>query len=160
MTEKIAVLHHGCAKNLVDTELMLGALKQKGYQITLDAEDDDVEFVIINTCSFIYDAEKESVSSIFDMIARGKKVIITGCLPQKHGKELKALIPEAIGFLGTSDIDKIVELIENNKKSKKETFFVSENPVCKYPENIDRVQITVGSSSYIKIAEGCNYACG
>ena len=160
MTEKIAILHHGCAKNLVDTELMLGALKQKGYEITLDAEDDDVEFVIVNTCSFIYDAERESVSSIFDVISKGKKVIITGCLPQKHGEELKALIPEAIGFLGTSDIDKIVEIIENNKKGKDETFFVSKNPVCKYPENFDRVQITVGSSSYIKIAEGCNYACG
>ena len=155
---KIAIIHHGCAKNLVDTELMLGALQERGHKITLDYTE-DVDFVIVNTCSFIFDAEKESVSSIFDMIAAGKKVIIAGCLPQKHGEELKDLIPEAIGFVGTSDIDKITDLIENFK-NKKDTFFVTKNPVCKYPENIDRVQITVGSSSYIKIAEGCNYSCG
>jgi len=155
---KIAIIHHGCAKNLVDTELMLGALQERGHKITLDCTE-DVDFVIVNTCSFIFDAEKESVSSIFDMIAAGKKVIIAGCLPQKHGEELKDLIPEAIGFVGTSDIDKITDLIENFK-NKKDTFFVTKNPVCKYPENIDRVQITVGSSSYIKIAEGCNYSCG
>ncbi len=159
MGKKIAVIHHGCAKNLVDTELMLGALQKKGYSVTLDYSEDNVDFVIINTCSFIFDAEKESVSSIFDMIAKGKKVIITGCLPQKHGEELKELIPEAIGFIGTSDVEKISELIENFEH-KKETFFVSKNPVCKYPENIDRVHITVGSSAYIKIAEGCNYSCG
>lgn len=155
---KIAIIHHGCAKNLVDTELMLGALQERGHKITLDYTE-DVDFVIVNTCSFIFDAEKESVSSIFDMIAAGKKVIIAGCLPQKHGEELKDLIPEAIGFVGTSDIDKITDLIENFK-NKKDTFFVTKNPVCKYLENIDRVQITVGSSSYIKIAEGCNYSCG
>ncbi len=159
MTEKIAIIHHGCAKNLVDTELMLGALQNKGYSLTMDYTENDVDFVIINTCSFIFDAEKESVSSIFDVISAGKKVIITGCLPQKHNAELKKLIPEAIGFIGTSDVDKIVELIENYK-NKKDTFLVSENPVCKYPENIDRVHITVGSSAYIKIAEGCNYSCG
>lgn len=159
MTEKIAIIHHGCAKNLVDTELMLGALQNKGYKISLDYTESDVNFVIINTCSFIFDAEKESVSSIFDVIAAGKKVIIAGCLPQKHGVELKKLIPEAIGFAGTSEIDRIVELIENYK-NKKDTFFVSDDPVCKYPKNADRVHITVGSSAYVKIAEGCNYSCG
>lgn len=156
---KVAIIHHGCAKNLVDTELMLGALQQKGYKITLDYLEADVDYVIVNTCSFIFDAEKESVSSIFDIISAGKKVIITGCLPQKYGEELRTLIPEAIGFIGTSDVDKIVELIENYE-NKKETFLVSKNPICKYPENIDRVHITVGSSAYIKIAEGCNYSCG
>lgn len=166
MTEKIAIVHHGCAKNLIDTELMLGALAKNGHTITLDPYEDDVKFVIVNTCSFIHDAEKESVSSIFEMIAAKKKVIITGCLPQKHGAGLKALIPEAVGFVGTSDIEKISEIIENFSKPDKkhvladDNYFVSKNPVCKYPENLDRVQITVGSSSYIKIAEGCDYACG
>lgn len=160
MTGKIAIIHHGCAKNLIDTELMLGALVKKGYSVTLDPFENDTEFVIVNTCSFIHDAEKESVSSIFNMISNGKKVIIAGCLPQKHGEELKTLLPEAVGFIGTSDVDKIVELIEGAKCNDSKRFLISKNPVCKYPENIDRVQITVGSSSYIKIAEGCDYACG
>lgn len=153
---KIAIIHHGCAKNLIDTELMAGKLIERGHEVTLDAYATDADYIIINTCSFIFDAEEESISSIFDMIDTGKRVIITGCLPQKHQKHLKKLISEAYGFIGTADIDKIADLIEADK----EFYYVSEKPLCKYPENIKRAQITVGSSSYIKIAEGCNYSCG
>ena len=84
---QIALINHGCAKNLIDSELMLGKLAQNGYKITLDETKADI--VIINTCSFINDAEKESVASIFEMINAGKKIIIAGCLPQKHKKELQ-----------------------------------------------------------------------
>lgn len=153
---KIAIIHHGCAKNLIDTELMAGKLIERGHEVTLDAYATDADYIIVNTCSFIFDAEEESISSIFDMIDTGKRVIITGCLPQKHQKHLKKLISEAYGFIGTADIDKIADLIEADK----EFYYVSEKPLCKYPENIKRAQITVGSSSYIKIAEGCNYSCG
>lgn len=153
---KIAIIHHGCAKNLIDTELMAGKLIERGHEVTLDAYATDADYIIVNTCSFIFDAEEESISSIFDMIDTGKRVIITGCLPQKHQKHLKKLISEAYGFIGTADIDKIADLIEVDK----EFYYVSEKPLCKYPENIKRAQITVGSSSYIKIAEGCNYSCG
>lgn len=154
--KKIGIVHHGCAKNLIDTELMSGELIKAGYNVTLDAYAPDVDFVIVNTCSFIFDAEEESIKSIFDMIEMGKKVIITGCLAQKHKKHLKKLIPEAYGFVGTSDIDKIVKLLNSDK----EFYYVTESPVCKYPESVQRAQITIGASSYIKIAEGCNYACG
>ena len=153
---KIGIIHHGCAKNLIDTELISGKLIEKGYEVTLDANSPDVEYVIINTCSFIFDAEEESVKSIFDMIEEGKKVIITGCLPQKHQKHLKKLIQEAYGFVGVSDFDKIAELID----TKKEFYYVSKTPNYIYPETTKRAQITVGSSSYIKIAEGCNNTCG
>ena len=88
---KVALLNHGCAKNLVDSELMLGLLAQKGHEITLD--ENEAQIVIVNTCSFIHDAEKESVQSILQMINEGKKVIVTGCLPQKHKAELKKAIP-------------------------------------------------------------------
>ena len=156
---KIALINHGCAKNLVDSELMLGLLTQRGFEITLDETKADV--VIINTCSFIHDAEKESVQSILQMIEEGKKIIITGCLPQKHKKELKKAIPEASALLGTSDIEKIAEVVKKVIENKTDyTYEVSENPVYKYLENVDRQQITVGSSSYVKIADGCNYKCG
>ena len=75
---KIALVNHGCAKNLVDSELMLGILAEKGYEITLD--DSEAEVCIVNTCSFIHDAEKESVDSILKLVDEGKKVIVTGCL--------------------------------------------------------------------------------
>ncbi len=155
---QIALISHGCAKNLVDSELMLGKLIQNGYKITLDETKADI--VIINTCSFINDAEKESVKSIFDMINAGKKIVITGCLPQKHKKELQELIPEALAFLGTSDIDKIVDVIKKITKDKKTRYEVNENPEYNYPEDIKRQQITMGASSYIKIAEGCDFNCG
>lgn len=153
--EKIGVIQHGCAKNLVDVELMLGILENAGYLTTLDVDDPDVKTVVINTCSFICDAEKESIKSIFDMVQMGKRIIVTGCLPQKHKKELQKLLSEVSGFIGTCDIKDIVQAVESD-----EFYSVSENPEYIYPEDVKRSQITIGCSSYIKIAEGCNYSCG
>lgn len=155
---KIALLNHGCAKNLVDSELMLGMLAHRGHQVTLD--DNDAEIVIVNTCSFIHDAEKESVQSILQMIQNGKKVIVTGCLPQKYKNELKKAIPEIAGMIGTSEIKDIVDVIDKVTGKKPYVEKISEKPEYIYPENIERQQITVGTSSYIKIADGCNYHCG
>ena len=155
---KIALLNHGCAKNLVDSELMLGLLAQRGHQVTLDEKDADI--VVVNTCSFIHDAEKESVQAILQLVNDGKKVIVTGCLPQKYKGELKKAIPEISGMIGTSDIKEIVEVVEHVANDKKYVEHVSEKPEYIYPENIERQQITVGASSYIKIADGCNYHCG
>ena len=73
LKNKIALINHGCAKNLVDSELMLGMLSQEGFSITLN--DDEADIVIINTCSFIHDAEQESVQSIIEMVNKGKKII-------------------------------------------------------------------------------------
>lgn len=157
---KIALINHGCPKNLVDSELMLGLLAEKGYEITLDDKDADV--VIVNTCSFIHDAEQESVQSILQMVDDGKKVIVTGCLPQKHKDELKEAIPEVCAMIGTSDIKEIVSVVEQvlNKQNDEYVAKISEKPEYIYPENVKRQQITVGASSYVKIADGCNYHCG
>lgn len=170
---KIALINHGCAKNLIDSELMLGLLSEKGYEITLDEK--LAPIVIINTCSFIYDAEQESVQSILEMVNAGKKVIVTGCLPQKHKEELKKAIPEVVAMVGTTDFHKIVEVVDRiaccmkeNSKDEMDLCLseseyishVSKKPEYVYPEAVKRQQITVGSSSYIKIAEGCNYKCG
>ena len=156
--KKIALISHGCAKNLVDSELMLGTLAQNGYEITLNEDESDI--VIINTCSFIHDAEKESVDSILEMINEGKKVIIAGCLAQKHGDELKKAIPEISGMIGATDFGKIVDVIKSIENGEEYVQEVNETPEYNYPETIKRQQITVGSSSYIKIADGCNYRCG
>jgi len=156
--KKIALLSHGCAKNLIDSELMLGLLAQNGYEITLDENEGDI--VIVNTCSFIHDAEKESVASILEMIDNGKKVIVAGCLAQKHGKELKEAIPEISALVGTTEFTKLVEVIKSLEKGEEYKEEISEKPEYIYPENIERQQITMGSSSYLKIADGCNYRCG
>ena len=130
---KIALLNHGCAKNLVDSELMLGLLAEKGYEVSLDENDADI--IVINTCSFIHDAEKESVQAILQMVQDGKKVIVTGCLPQKYKGELKKAIPEIAGMIGTSDIKEIVEVVDNVANHKKYVSMVSEKPEYIYPES-------------------------
>ncbi|MDR1169010.1 MAG: 30S ribosomal protein S12 methylthiotransferase RimO [Heliobacteriaceae bacterium] len=155
---KIALLNHGCAKNLVDAELMLGLLAEKGHEITMD--DSGADIVVVNTCSFIHDAEKESVRSILGAVNSGKKVIVTGCLPQKYKDELKEAIPEIAGMAGTSDLREIAGIVEKIAGEAQYTSHVSENPDYIYPEAVARRQITVGASSYIKIADGCNYRCG
>ena len=155
--KKIALISHGCAKNLVDSELILGILSQNGYQITLNESEADT--VIINTCSFISDAERESIQSILQMADANKKIIVTGCLSQKHADELKKAIPEISAVIGTTDFTKIIDVLN---RIDKEDFVneVSKNPNYIYPENVERQQITMGASSYIKIADGCNYRCG
>ena len=154
--KKIALISHGCAKNLVDSELILGILAQNGYEITLNEEETDI--VVVNTCSFICDAERESIGTILELVEKGKKVIVAGCLAQKHPEELKQEIPELAGVVGTTDFNKIVEVIKNIDKDY--ILEVSEKPNYIYPENVERQQITMGASSYIKIADGCNYRCG
>lgn len=170
---KIALVNHGCSKNLIDSELMLGLLTEKGYEITLD--ETQAHIVIVNTCSFIHDAEQESVRSILNMINEGKKVIVTGCLPQKHKEKLKEAIPEVVAMLGTTDFHKIVDVvqkitgcIEHEGSEESDTCIlqseyisnVSQKPEYVYPETVQRQQITMGPSSYVKIADGCNYCCG
>lgn len=168
---KIALVNHGCSKNLIDSELMLGMLSEKGYEITLD--ENDAKIVIVNTCSFIHDAEEESVRSILTLINAGKKVIVTGCLPQKHKEELKEALPEVVAMLGTTDFHKIVDVVEKIRNCIEhngeadacihESDYISnitQKPDYVYPEHIERQQITVGASSYIKIADGCSYQCG
>ena len=154
--KKIALVSHGCAKNLVDSEIMLGLLAQNGYGITLDESESDI--VIVNTCAFINDAERESIHSILEMVEEGKKVIVAGCLAQKHKDELKKEIPEIAGMIGPTDIDKLIDILKEIDSDY--TAQISSNPDYTYLENVERQQITVGASSYLKIADGCNYRCG
>ena len=155
---KISLINHGCAKNLVDAELLLGILDENGYTITLNEEEADI--VIVNTCSFIHDAEKESVQSILQMIDEGKRVIVTGCLSQKHDKDLKDAIPEISGMIGTSNLNEIIDIIKNIENEGEYKSLIDEKPKYIYPESVKRQQITMGASSYLKIGEGCNYQCG
>ena len=147
--KKIALISHGCAKNLVDSELILGILAQNGYKITLDENETDL--VIVNTCSFICDAERESIHTILELVSAGKKVIVTGCLAQKHPQELKTEIPEIAAVVGTTDFIKIIDVlkqIDSNYISE-----VSEKPEYIYAENVELNKITMCSCFYIKFAD-------
>lgn len=155
---KISLINHGCAKNLVDAELILGILSENGYEISLDEKDADI--VIINTCSFIHDAEKESVQSILQMIDEGKKVIVAGCLSQKHNNDLKEAIPEIAGMIGATNLQDILKIVKNIENENNYQSIIDNSPKYVYPEKVTRQQITMGASSYLKIGEGCNYQCG
>ena len=153
----IGLVNLGCAKNLVDAETMLGILSNSGYEINLDENNADI--VLVNTCSFIKEAEKESVKAIVNIAESGKRLIITGCLAQKYKNELLEAVPEALAIVGTGDIDKIASIVDKLANNNDSIYQVSDNPDYLYNGDIDRFQITVGSSSYIKIAEGCDYSC-
>jgi len=153
----IGLINLGCAKNLVDAEVMLGILHKNGYNISLDEQMADI--ILVNTCSFIKEAEKESVAAIVRIAESGKKLIITGCLAQKYKQELMEAVPEALAIVGTSDIDNICNIVDSISKKKRAIYSVKDLPEYTYNEEADRFQITVGASCYIKIAEGCNYSC-
>src|SRR5919201_6948499 len=105
--KKVGFVSLGCPKNLVDSEVMMGQLKQKGFQITADANDADT--VVVNTCGFIDSAKKESIEAILEAArlkseGKAKRLVVAGCLVERYRDELKVELPEVDAFIGTSQI--------------------------------------------------------
>jgi len=150
----------GCAKNLVDSEIMLALLVKEGYDLTSAPE--EAEIIIINTCGFIESAREESVNTILEMTLMKesgscKKLIVTGCLSQRYAKELRQEIPEVDAFIGTGNFHLITEVIENLSRKKK--INLVNTPYAPLNIAIPRVVTTPFYYSYLKIAEGCNHKC-
>lgn len=150
----------GCDKNLVDSEVMLGLLEDKGYAITNEEKEADV--VVINTCCFIGDAKEESIENIIEMgklkeTGKLKALIVTGCLAQRYKDEIQAELPEVDAIVGTTATESIVEAVEETLKGKGYTHFEDINYLP--PSHTKRV-ITSGTyMGYLKIAEGCDKHC-
>src|ERR1700722_3352502 len=111
---KIHFVSLGCARNLVDTEVMLGILLKSGYEVTEQLEHAD--FLVVNTCAFLASARQEScdtIESLFEGKKKGAKVIVAGCMVQKHKDELKAKFPDIHYFLGSGDMEKILEAAQS-----------------------------------------------
>lgn len=161
--KNIGFVSLGCAKNLNDTEAMLGLLDEKGYQIV--DEPLEAEILIVNTCTFIEPAKEESIQAILQMGAyksEGKcqYLIATGCLVQRYGEELKSGIPELDGMLGTFSWNRIIELIDQLEKEKaSEAILFRDTQPLVYDVSIPRIRTGAQHSAYIKIAEGCSNAC-
>ncbi len=157
---KVGVISLGCAKNLVDTEVMLGILKEAGFKIT--GQPEKAEVLIINTCGFINDAKEESINTIIEMgqyKKRGNcKVLIgTGCLTQRYGKELLKEMPELDGVVGTGDYPDIVEVI-NGALAGLKVIHMSDSKFL-YDHTSPRVLSGPPHRAYVKIAEGCSHRC-
>jgi ribosomal protein S12 methylthiotransferase len=155
---KIGVVSLGCPKNATDTEVMLGLLNEAGFEVTFDNE--QAPMVLVNTCSFIGDARKESVRTLCELADQGKELIIAGCLAQHFKEELLNEIPEARAVVGTGDIVKIVDVIKAcAADSSLRLVEVSDIPNNYDDEVLPRMQTGVGASAYLKIAEGCDHRC-
>ncbi len=150
----------GCDKNLVDSEVMLGLLAEKGYFFTDDEAEADV--VVVNTCCFINDAKEESINTILDMAelkksGQIKALLVTGCLAQRYKEEIQTEIPEVDAILGTTAILSIAQALEEvlSGKSKNHMETLDKAPAG----GMRRVVTTGGYYAYLKIAEGCNKHC-
>ncbi|ETJ99275.1 ribosomal protein S12 methylthiotransferase RimO [Eubacterium nodatum ATCC 33099] len=149
----------GCPKNINDSEIAMGNLEEKGF--TIVESPDEADAIIVNTCGFIEDAKKESIDEIFNMAAykeKNKKLVISGCLVQRYADELYKEIPEANGFIGVNDYDKLPKLLEELEKSN-ERFL--ENSSCDLSEVEVKIRHLTENpyTSYLKIAEGCDNIC-
>lgn len=157
---KVLFISLGCDKNLVDSEVMLGLLSQRGYEFTDD--EDEAEAVVINTCCFISDAKEESVNTILDMAERRKSgqlkaLLVTGCLAQRYFDEMQTEIPEVDAVLGTTAIDAIADALDGVLGGKGRNYIEDMN---KAPQGgRKRVVTTGGYYAYLKIAEGCDKHC-
>lgn len=158
---KVHFISLGCPKNLVDSEIMIGSLAQADYEITQDAE--EAETIIVNTCGFIEDAKKESISTIFEMSRMKnegslKQLVVAGCLTQRYKDTLVEDLPEADVFVGSGEFQNIVKILEENRRdSSKKRFF--NLPTYLQQETTPRINSQLPHRAYLKISEGCLKRC-
>lgn len=160
MNLKAALLSLGCSRNTIDSEIMLGILKDNGVEIVFDTEEADV--IIINTCGFIHDAKAESIDEIVqaaELKNEGicKHVVVCGCLAQRYKDELLKEIPEIDAIVGTGNITEIDKVIKDILAGK--IYCNIENVNALYPEDKKREIITPNQYAYLKISQGCNNHC-
>jgi ribosomal protein S12 methylthiotransferase len=162
---KIGFISLGCPKNLVDSEVMMGQLKQNGYEITADAAEADT--VVVNTCGFIDSAKQESIDTILEAArlktgGKATRLIVAGCLVERYRDELKAAMPEVDAFIGTSQINDILAVCDpnTNPRSLPIVPLGNQSATYLYDESTPRVLATPSHYAFIKIAEGCDRPCG
>ena len=157
---KLLFVSLGCDKNLVDTEFMLGMLRDDGIEMTDDEQEADI--IIVNTCCFINDAKEESVNTILEMAehkkdAKCKALIVTGCMAQRYKNEIIEEVPEVDAVLGTTSYGDILKAIRDAMEGK---HFQEFKDIDYLPEKLGkRVLTTGGHFGYLKIAEGCDKHC-
>ena len=156
----------GCAKNLVDAEIMLGSVLERGMEITARAEDADV--LVINTCAFIDSAKEESIDAILEAHQQrelGKrpdqKLIVSGCMAQRFTRELRESLPEVDAFIGLDQVSELGAIIESvlTRAGDPGPNFVTPRPTYIPDYDTPRFRLTPSHSAYVKIAEGCNHPC-
>ena len=156
---KVGFVSLGCAKNLVDTEVMLGLLARDGHEITSSQE--EAEIIVVNTCGFIQSAKQESVDAILDMaqqkaVGNCRKLIVAGCLVENHRRDILEQIPEVDAVIGTHEIPGIVNACSRASQTLPQ---YEARELYLYDHSDPRILTTPGHSAYIKVAEGCDHPC-
>ncbi len=156
----VALVSLGCSKNLIDSEVMLNILASNKYNLTKNVEDADI--IIVNTCGFIESAKQESIDNIIELgqlkkNGKCKVLIASGCLAERYKEELLNEMPELNAVIGTGDYKNILEVIESALQGNKVVMFGNQENVDIY--DLPRVISTTASSTYLKIAEGCDNRC-
>jgi|SRR5437016_3826778 len=154
---KVGFVSLGCPKNLVDSEVMMGILAREGYELTPRA--DEAEVLVVNTCSFIEAAQKESVDAILEMaehkkFGAAKKLIVAGCLVERFRAQILEQVPEVDAVVGTGEVERIMEAVEGDLR-----VLPAQPPAFLYHDLTPRIVTTPKHAAYIKIAEGCDHPC-
>ncbi|MBR3458542.1 MAG: 30S ribosomal protein S12 methylthiotransferase RimO [Selenomonadaceae bacterium] len=156
---KAGFISLGCAKNLVDTEIMLGILQDHGIELTTNPADADI--LIVNTCAFIQSAKEESITTLLSMAdyketGRCRALIVAGCLGQRYGQELLDELPEADAIIGTGAWNRIMEAVDETIRGRR--VIITEGEII-YDAKMPRIRTTPPYTAYVKIAEGCDNRC-
>lgn len=150
----------GCAKNLTDTETMLGILQNSGYTITADPS--DAQVIVVNTCGFIDSAKEESINTLLEMAqykdGNCELLVAAGCLAQRYSEDIKEQLPEVDIIIGTTDYGSIADVLDEYYKNGKKQVLVGD-PDTIVPDNLPRIRSTPSYSAYLKIADGCDNHC-
>src|SRR5438270_6110909 len=154
---KVGFVSLGCPKNLVDSEVMMGILARDGYELTGRADEADI--LVVNTCSFIEPAQKESVDAILEMAEHKKfgaarKLIVAGCLVERYRDQILEQVPEVDAVVGTGEVERILEAVHGDLR-----ILPAEPPAFLYHDLTPRILTTPKHAAYIKIAEGCDHPC-
>jgi ribosomal protein S12 methylthiotransferase len=154
---KVGFVSLGCPKNLVDSEVMMGILARSGYELTPRAN--EAEVLVVNTCSFIEPAQKESVETILEMaefkkFGTAKKLIVAGCLVERFREQILEQVPEVDAVVGTGEVERILEAVQGELRVLPAT-----PPAFLYHDLTPRIITTPRHAAYIKIAEGCDHPC-
>ncbi len=159
--QKFNIISLGCARNLVDSEVMAGLLHKNNYEMVHEAELADI--VLVNTCGFIGAAKEESIDTILDVArlketGKVKKLVVAGCLSQRYPDELAAELPEVDLFIGTGEVPRIAEILREHEANTARRQFIGV-PSYIYDHATPRLRSTPSYTAFLKVSEGCDHKC-
>ena len=160
-TPKVGLVSLGCAKNLVDSEVMAGVLTSRGFEMTADPEMADA--LVVNTCGFIGPAKEEGINTILDLArlkseGRCRRLVVAGCLAQRYAGELAREIPEIDAVIGLDEVERIADVLTASRR-RTPPLRADQSVTWLYDHTTPRIRSTASHTAYIKVAEGCDYPC-